>query len=156
MKKLVGRCSQILFLLTMIVCSNKSFCQSTGEEILGIWSNQEKAGHIEIYRSGETYSGKLTWMKTPKDPVTGQLLLDTKNPDDRLRNKPLLGSTLMYGFTFSKDSKEWVNGKIYDGRKGKTYKCRLTLQDANTLLVYGYIGASWMKLGETNTWSRLQ
>jgi len=78
------------------------------------------------------------------------------NPNEKLCSKPLLGSNLLYGFTFDKDDKEWSNGKIYDGRKGKTYKCMIKINADHTLNVSGYIGASWMGLGETSIWTRIK
>jgi uncharacterized protein (DUF2147 family) len=156
MKQLPNRFSKLSLFLFLLLCAGKSFSQTTGDEIIGTWWNQERDGQIEIYKSGATYAGKLTWMKNQNDPTTGKLLLDKKNPDRKLRSKPLLGSDLMYGFAFSKEDKEWSNGKIYDGRKGKTYKCRIKINPDQTLKVTGYIGASWMGLGETNVWTKIK
>lgn len=146
-----------LFLgLALLLISAKSFCQTTGDEIIGTWWNQEKDGKIEIYKSDNTYAGKLIWIKEPNDTTTGKPLLDKKNPDEKLRGKPILGSNLMYGFVFNKEDKEWIDGKIYNGREGDTYKCYIELNSDKTLKVRGYIGASWMGLGKTNTWTRIK
>lgn len=142
--------------LALLFLSSKSFSQTTGDEIIGTWWNQEKDGQIEIYKSGNTYAGKLIWMKDPNNPSTGKPLLDQKNPDEKLRSNPILGSNLMYGFVFSKGDKEWSDGKIYDGREGKTYKCYIKINADKTLKVRGYIGAAWMGLGKTNTWTRIK
>jgi uncharacterized protein (DUF2147 family) len=154
MIKLQRHNSKLFLLIILILSGVKSFSQSTGDEIIGTWWNQEKDAQIEIYKSGTTYYGKLIWMKNQNDPVTGKLLLDKKNPNEKLRGKPLLNSNLMYGFIFIRDDKEWSEGKIYDGRKGKTYKCIIKLNADNTIKVTGYIGASWMGLGETSIWTR--
>ena len=156
MKQFFKHCSKLSLTLILVLFATKSFCQTTGNEITGIWLNQEKDGQIEVYKSGNTYSGKLVWMKNQNDPATGELLLDKKNPNEKLRSKPLLGSDLMHGFTFDREDKEWSKGKIYDGRKGKTYKCRIKLSADNTLKVTGYIGASWMGLGETSIWTKVK
>lgn len=156
MKQLFNRYSKLSLFMFLILYAGKSFSQTTGDEIIGTWWNQEKDGQIEIYRSGSNYAGKLVGMKNQNDPITGKLLLDKKNPDVNLRSKPLLGSDLMYGFTFSKEDKEWCNGKIYDGRKGKTYKCCIKISPDNTLKVNGYVGAAWMGLGETSTWTKIK
>lgn len=148
--------SKLSLLMILLLWAGRSFGQTTGDEITGTWLNQEKDGQIEIYKSDDTYFGKLVWMKNQNDPTAGGLLLDKKNPNEKLRNKPLLGSNLMSGFTFDKEDKEWSNGKIYDGRKGKTYKCIIKLNADHTLKVNGYIGASWMGLGETSTWTRIK
>lgn len=131
-----------------------SAAQNTGNEIVDTWWNQEKEAQIEIYQRGSTYAGKIVWLKEPNDPETGKLKLDMKNPDTNLRSRPILGSDLLHGFTFDKSEKEWVDGTIYDGREGKTYKCYIALNTDGTLKVRGYIGASWMGLGKTNIWTR--
>ncbi|SHL73618.1 DUF2147 domain-containing protein [Flavobacterium saccharophilum] len=154
MIKLQRHNSKLFLLIILFFSGVNSFSQSTGDEIIGTWWNQEKDGQIEIYKSGSTYSGKLIWMKNQNDPVTGKLLLDKKNPNEKLRGKPLLNSNLMYGFIFIREDKEWSDGKIYDGRKGKTYKCIIKLNADSTIKVTGYIGASWMGLGETSIWTR--
>lgn len=155
MKQFIKQNLKLVALLVLVLISGKSFGQTTGEEIIGTWWNQEKDCQIEIYKSGDTFVGKLVWMKNQNDPSTGQLLMDKKNPNEKLRIKPLLGSNLMHGFTFDKEAKEWINGKIYDGRKGKTYKCRMKLAADKTLKLTGYVGASWMGLGETSIWTKI-
>jgi uncharacterized protein (DUF2147 family) len=156
MKQFINRYLTLSLFLPLVLSAGKSFSQSKADQIIGAWWNQEKDGQIEIYKSGSTYAGKLIWMKNQNDPGTGKLLLDKNNPDAKLRGKALLGSNLMYGFIFSKEQEEWNNGKIYDGRKGKTYKCRLKLNAQQQLEVSGYIGASWMGLGETNIWTKIK
>lgn len=156
MKQLINHFSNLSIFLFLLLLAGKSFGQTTGNEIIGTWWNQEKDGQIEIYKLGNTYAGKLVWMKNQNDPSTGNLLLDKKNPDEKLRSKPLLGSNLMYGFIFNKEDQEWSNGKIYDGRKGKTYKCRIQTNGDQKLKVTGYIGASWMGLGETSIWTKIK
>jgi len=41
---------------------------------------------------------------------------------------------------------------LYDPKKGKTYTGMITLKDANTLALRGYIGFSF--LGRSSTWTR--
>ena len=61
----------------------------------------------------------------------------------------MVGSDFMTGFTF-KDG-EYVNGKIYDPESGKTYNCKMWLDDSQ-LKVRGYWGVSL--LGRTETFVR--
>ena len=48
----------------------------------------------------------------------------------------------------------WSGGRIYNPEDGKTYKCKLTLQDDGTLKVRGYVGMSIF--GKTQIWRRLR
>ena len=130
--------------------------QSTGDEANGIWLTGSKESMIEISKTGNTYVGKLFWLKIPNDPATGKPKLDTKNPEPKLRSRPILGLTLMQDFKFDASSKEWSGGTIYDPKSGSTYHCKASLPEKNTLKVRGYIGASWMGLGRTESWSRIK
>ena len=53
-----------------------------------------------------------------------------------------------------KSDRQWVNGRIYDPRDGKTYKCKMTLQKDGTLKVRGYVGVSLF--GKTVVWNRIE
>lgn len=145
---------QYLFGITLLFFSTYGSAQTTGHEIIGTWWNQEKEALIEIYQNGVAYSGKIVWLKEPNDPATGKPKLDKHNPDPELQSRPLLGSDLLHDITFDRGEKEWSGGTIYDGREGKRYKCYLALSLDGTLKVRGYLGASWMGLGKTNTWTR--
>ncbi len=154
MKHLLKPSSAFLVAVMLLLAGRHSFGQTTGNEIIGTWLNQEKEAQIEIDKSGTTYSGKIVWLKEPNDADTGKPRLDKHNPDAKLKSRPILGSELLYGFVFDKGEKEWNKGTIYDGRDGKSYKCYITLNTDGSLKVRGYVGAAWMGLGKTNTWTR--
>ena len=143
-------------MILLLAANAKSFAQTTGDEIIGTWMDAEKDGEIDIYKTGNTYAGKLIWIKEPNDPATGKPKLDKNNPDAKLRSQQLLGRDLMSGFIFEKSDKQWPGGKIYDSRSGKTYKCYLALGDDKTLKLHGYIGSAWMGLGKTTIWTRVK
>ena len=155
MKKLFKPLTKLCFVLAMLFQSTHSFSQTEGNEIIGNWWNQEKEAQIEIYKNGNTYSGKIIWLKEPNDTETGKPKLDKKNPDKKLRSRPILGSDLLYGFAFDKSENEWTGGTIYDAREGKTYKCYIKFNADKTLKVRGYIGAAWMGFGKTNIWTKI-
>ena len=123
-------------------------------DVCGIWLNHDKDGHIKIYRDGKNFLGKLIWMKHPIDTVTNKPKLDKNNPDKALRDRPLDGLILIRDFEFDADDDEWEDGKIYDPKNGKTYSCKMELNDINTLEVTGYIGFSF--IGRTVVWTRLK
>lgn len=154
MKHLLKSSSSFVHAFVLLLATTYSFGQTTGDEILGTWLNQEKEAQIEITKTGETYSGKIVWLKLPNDPETGKARLDKFNPDSKLRSRPILGSELLYGFIFDNNEKEWNEGTIYDGRESKSYKCYMSLNPDGSLKVRGYVGLSWMGLGKTNIWTR--
>lgn len=140
----------ILFALAIIV-SSKSQASVGPDDVLGTWLNSTEKGHIQIFKQGNAYYGKLVWLKEPNDEA-GKPKTDKNNPDASLKAKPILGLQILKGFQFDKD--EWNGGKIYDPQNGKEYKCYMKMKDANTLLVRGYIGIAMV--GRTETWTRIK
>ena len=121
--------------------------------VVGTWLTKEKDAHIQIMQQGDRIGGRLVWAKEAKDGL-GKPKVDVKNPNVRLRSQPVLGMQFMRDFVYTGNN-QYENGTIYDARNGKTYKCKLTLTDKNTLDVRGYVGAAWMGLGRTTTWTRV-
>ena len=118
--------------------------------IEGVWLSADGTGWIKIEMGEHGPVGSIAG--SPDDPEQRkQSDKDELNPDPELRERPLLGLTIMEGFTPAGEGK-WKNGKIYDPNSGKTYKCKLTLVDSDTLNLRGYIGVSL--LGRTETWTR--
>ncbi|MBN2638696.1 MAG: DUF2147 domain-containing protein [Bacteroidales bacterium] len=124
-------------------------------DIVGLWLTQDKDSHVEIYKEGDKYFGKIVWLKDPNDDKTGKPKLDDKNPDPALQSRPVLGLNLLKDFVFDDD--EWNDGKIYDPKSGKTYSCYMEFPDSdnkNRLKIRGYVGISL--LGRTVYWTRVQ
>ncbi|GAB3274281.1 DUF2147 domain-containing protein [Larkinella harenae] len=126
--------------------------QSNPDAVVGTWLNGTKRGHIQIYKKGDKYYGKIVWLKEPNDPATGKPRTDAKNSQAPLRTRPLIGMDVMQSFTYD-GGKVWEDGTIYNPEDGKEYSCKLTLKDPNTLDVRGYVGISL--LGKTQTWTRI-
>ncbi|MCU0418308.1 MAG: DUF2147 domain-containing protein [Cyclobacteriaceae bacterium] len=145
-----------LILLTAFLLAGAVAAQSVDKsnQVVGTWLNQEKEARIEIYRDKNTYSGKIVWLKEPNNE-RGLPKVDDKNPDPARRSDPIVGLVLLRGFVYDQAEDEWVDGKIYDAREGKTYKCYLKVAENGTLKVRGYMGAAWMGLGKTNVWTRV-
>lgn len=141
-------CSSVLILLLSFTVKAQK-----ADDIIGNWKNGEATGIIQIYKTkAGHYAGKLVWLKEPIDPETGKAKVDKRNPDKSKRTNPTLGLVNMWGFVFDEEDKEWINGKIYDPKKGKEYSCKAKMIDNNTLDVRGYIGISL--IGRTDTWKR--
>lgn len=138
---------KLLLVLIVTLSFSSLFAQETG--ITGDWFNDSKEGKVEIYEAKDgKYYGKLIWIKEPLE--NGKPKLDKKNKDESLRSKPLIGLLLLKGFT--KDGDIYTGGTIYDPQSGKTYACKITPKDANTLSIRGYIGVSL--IGRTTVWTR--
>jgi uncharacterized protein (DUF2147 family) len=142
----------VLFLVT------PSFSISS-TAISGLWWNQGKSAQIEIYESAGRFFGKIVFLKEPlyppDDPMSmaGRTKVDRNNPDPLKRKQPLLGLQILGSFRQTGD-KIWEEGFIYDPKNGKTYRCKMTLDNADSLSVRGFIGFSL--LGRTEIWSRVK
>ncbi len=124
-------------------------------DILGVWLTQDKDSHVEIYKVGNKFFGKIVWLQDPIDSITGKPKLDDKNENPSLRNRPVMGLKLLKNFVFDGDN-EWENGTIYDPKKGKTYSCYIKFPNENNknrIKIRGYIGFSL--LGRTVYWTRV-
>jgi uncharacterized protein (DUF2147 family) len=134
----------LLSLATLLLLSVTALANSGADAILGEWLSQEKDGKILIFKQGDQYFGKISWGKTPGRK-------DTNNPDEKLRNRDLLGTVILKNFKFTGSA--WENGIIYDPNSGKTYDCILKVKDGNkTLDIRGFVGSPMF--GRTSTWSR--
>lgn len=127
--------------------------KSGATALLGLWLTEEKDARIELYQQKDQFFGKILWLREPNDPATGKAKLDTKNPDARQHSQSILGSILVRNFRYDGNN-TWVDGEIYDGRDGRTYSCKMTLTDPNTLRFRGYVGISL--LGRTTVWTRFR
>ncbi|MEM9025185.1 MAG: DUF2147 domain-containing protein [Bacteroidota bacterium] len=118
------------------------------DDILGFWNTGENKGRVEIFKRSGKYYGKLVWLKDPLNEA-GKPKVDKNNPEESLRQQPIVGLEILKGFEFDDD--EWEDGTIYDPENGKTYSCVMTLK-GDQLNVRGYVGISW--IGRTTVWTR--
>jgi uncharacterized protein (DUF2147 family) len=146
----------ILAMLSILLFSPDAHA-ATADDILGIWTNEEKDGRIEIFKCGEKYCGKIVWAKEPNYPAgsnegtPGTPRLDHNNPDPDLRKTPIMGLLIVHDFVFVGDN-SWKKGKVYDPKNGRTYSGTLTLVSPTRLDLRGFIGFSF--LGRTTVWTR--
>lgn len=145
MKKLV-----ILFVLALYVSVASA---QGGKQIAGIWWNEEKTSKIEVVEEGGKYIGKIIYL-IPERYENGQAPKDTKNPDETLRDRSLVGIQILKGLEFSAKDQEWQDGQIYDPKSGKTYDCYAWFDGStDKLFLKGYVaGVKW--LGRSTEWTR--
>ncbi len=150
--------SMFMLLLGMIIYpfTQVAAQEVKADDILGVWLNEDKDAHIQIYKEGDKYFGKIIWLKEPIDPDTGKPKVDDKNDDPKLQNRPIMGLLLLKDFVFDGDD-EWEDGEIYDPKSGNTYSCYMEFEDDDNkdlLKIRGYIGFSL--LGRTTHWTRVK
>ena len=121
------------------------------DEILGKWKTiDENTGKaravVEIYQIGELYAGKI--IKTFPEPG-GDVdpICDKCEGEDN--GKKIIGLEIIRDLVY--DDEEWEDGTILDAEQGKTYNCKLWVEDGS-LKVRGYIAFFY----RTQTWERYQ
>ncbi len=149
------RKSIIILIVSMLSVS--AICHAGGDDILGVWNNQEKDAKIEIFKCGEKYCGRITSLKEPNYPprstegVPGTLRHDNNNPDATKRSRPIIGLQIMNNFIFAGDD-IWKGGTVYDPKTGNTYRGKMRLDTPNKLALRGFVGIPLF--GRSTTWTR--
>lgn len=148
MHNITKRSIQFLLIILLSVAVKTAWAQN--DKIEGLWYNDIKSAKVLISKGNNgKFSGKIVWLKEPLEK--GKPKLDTKNSEENLRNRPILGLQILTDFEKDEDSK-YTGGTIYDPKNGKTYSCKMTYK-GKTLDIRGYIGISL--LGRTTVWERI-
>ena len=135
-----------LGLVTMIAGVMFSITPAVAAEtIAGRWITEDRDAVVEIKPCGNTTCGTIArFLVTPPD---GQDQRDIYNPDDRLKNRRLLGLPILTQF---REENDLWRGRIYDPNTGKTYRSVIRRTGANTIEVRGCIGP----FCQAQTWRR--
>jgi uncharacterized protein (DUF2147 family) len=142
---------QMLFwVMGLLLVMGGSAWADEADGILGEWYTKDSKALVKIVKNDNVYSGKIIWLKEPKND-DGSDKMDTNNPDETKHNDPIIGLNLVNGFVY-KGKNKWGGGTIYDPDNGKTYSCKMRLNEDNTLKVRGFIGVSL--IGRTQVWTR--
>ncbi len=142
----------ILITIAFISIIINAKAQKNADDIVGVWETGSGKAHVKIDKVGNYYFGRIVWLKEPLNPE-GKPKLDKNNEDASKRNKPIMGLQLVGGFEW-KNNNLWDNGTIYDPENGKTYKCKIDLENSTTMNIRGYIGISLF--GRTDIWKKVK
>lgn len=119
--------------------------------LIGTWESEEKNLQMEMFEENGKFSGRMVWFKCSSEEIMRNSR-DTENPNRNLRDRKLLGLTLVTELTYEGDN-VWSSGKIYDPNSGNTFETRITLTSKNTAIVRGYWKFRW--LGRSMTFNRM-
>jgi uncharacterized protein (DUF2147 family) len=86
----------------------------------GVWLTADGSTRVRFEPCGARQCGRIVWLREPIDPSTGKPWLDAQNEVQQLRNRPLLGISIVTDLTLGKDG-AW-NGALYNPLDGKTYR----------------------------------
>ncbi|MGF1639274.1 MAG: DUF2147 domain-containing protein, partial [Cyclobacteriaceae bacterium] len=97
------------------------------DDISGTWKTQDGKYLIRIERVGEFYQGRIVWHDV-KTMEAGKPILDSQNPDERLRLHPLRGTRILGELAYNTESGNWTNGIHYNPETGEIFHCDANLR----------------------------
>lgn len=117
---------------------------SAAQPITGRWMTEDRKAIVTIAECGLRLCGRVSSIlaPTPDGPP-----VDANNPNEALRNRPILGLTVLSGFTAS--GEVW-RGSIYSPEEGKTYRSEIVRSGPSTLAVRGCV----LVFCRSQTWTR--
>lgn len=128
----------------MVLSTANGFAQSA-DDAFGVWRNPENGSHIKISKCGGGLCATIV-----KVAEAGRK--DDKNPDPKLRTRPVQGVTIMNGGT--KTGPATWSGKLYNTLDGETYNGTLTVVDKTHLKLQGCVLGGLICQGPT--WTRVE
>ena len=137
--------SSILFLLLLSFTVSG---QTKMDDILGNWMAVDKSVKVQVYKESGTFKAKVIWYDVKLGsgkPMHAST--DTRNPNEKLRNRKIIGMHVLDGLHFNSANKRWENGKIYDASSGRTWDSYAEIKDNGELIVRGYW--KWQWIGKT-------
>jgi|TARA_B100000795_G_C22794353_1_gene438602 uncharacterized protein (DUF2147 family) len=124
-------------------------CSVNAQSVVGKWKTiDDETGkvksHVEIYKQGEKYFGKIIKLTNPKK----QNSVCTECTGDN-KGKKVNGLVIINNL--EKDGDDFSDGTILDPNNGKLYDCTIWINEAGDLQLRGYIGFFF----RTQTWKKL-
>jgi uncharacterized protein (DUF2147 family) len=119
---------------------------------VGVWLHANQRIQIEIAPCDDRLCAKIIWFKWPYD-AQGQPLVDLKNGDPTLRNRPLLGLNVLQGLRRTGEN-SWAEGKIYNPDDGVNYQALMSIANDGSLRIRAYLLLPL--IGHTLVWTRVR
>lgn len=150
---------KILITLFTISFFVHPLCATDTQNIKGVWQTEKKedenrTAHVEISYcddNPEHLYGKIIALEEPLDPDTQEPKRDKENPEESLRDRPVMGLLMLKDFQ-KRDDETYIDGTIYSPRTGKTYDAKIHLTKDGILEVTGYV----FFFSKTQEWTRVQ
>ncbi|WP_115461392.1 DUF2147 domain-containing protein [Winogradskyella aurantiaca] len=136
--------------LLVIIAALITVQLSNAQDILGKWrtiddETGEPKSIVNLYEKDGKLYGDIIEILNP-DKVNSVC----SKCEGELKDKPIMGMTIINSMV--KDDDIYENGTIVNPSTGKTYKCRLKLEEANKLQVRGYVAFFY----KTQYWERVK
>ena|SRR5579872_3888806 len=130
----MSRVIVLLCRIAPIILATTSYSQTALADPRGLWLAQDGA-QVRIAPCGGNLCAVLAKTKTPADPETGKPWTDKHSHDPAQRNRPLIGTAVLYALVPDGPGK-W-SGRLYNVDDGEGYVGHLLELNARTVRVEG-------------------
>ena len=138
--------------ILLLVAVLFAFAKANSQDVIGTWKtiddeSGEVKSHVQIYKKGDEFFGKASNVLAKDAPENPKCVAC----EGALKDKPIEGMVIMKNL--QKKGKMYKDGTVIDPENGKSYDCKIWLNEDNPdlLMVRGYI----LFLYRTQTWERL-
>ena len=117
------------------------------QSVEGNWLTDDQKGVVQVAPCGAQMCGRIVRVL---DKGPGVPAMDVNNPDPKLRGRPIVGLTTLWGFR--RDGAAWKGGRAYDPKSGRSYRATLGLNPDGSLKVTGCV----LFICEARRWTRVR
>ena len=147
---------KIVLLLMTLLCVSPMMAQNAlndkADNIVGTYTGKQGSDRFKakiVKLSDGTYRGQVIWLEHDKD-AKGNKILDSKNPDKKLRSKPADQAVLFSGLKYNAKKHRWDDTKIYDPQRGLRASMTAEFAADGRLIITG----SMMLISESVYWEK--
>jgi uncharacterized protein (DUF2147 family) len=128
----------VCFLITVFtVFDTYGQAEKAQARICGKWESTERNLRIQVYMQNNQFKANIIWFKdTEGKPM--DYWTDVHNPDPALRNRKILGMSVLSGLKYDPDKNTWEDGMVYDSKHGRDWNASANIDKNGILKVRGY------------------
>jgi uncharacterized protein (DUF2147 family) len=111
---------------------------SNPDMVCGKWMSTEKNLIVQVYLEKGDYKAKVVWFLNTDTSKPMDEWTDEKNPNPALRDRKLIGMSILENMDYIPKTRTWENGKIYDAKNGRHWSASAYIDNSRLLKVTGY------------------
>ena len=142
----------LLYMISIFSWMGISVYAQDNQDIKGQWYTEKNKAVVMIDNCSDKVDllcGKIIDLKKPLTK-SGKIVRDTKNQDENLRKRPIIGIDVLYHFKKISAS-HYDDGRIYHPQDGKFYDSEIIMLGKDSLEVSGCVLKFMCK---TQIWKR--
>jgi uncharacterized protein (DUF2147 family) len=142
----------VCILFALFSAFNLNAQSNTEDRVCGKWKSTDNDLIIQVYMQNNEFKAKIVWFgNTEGKPM--DYWKDVHNPDPALRDRKILGMSVLSDLKYDADTNTWEGGMVYDSKHGKDWNASAYIDKNGMLRVRGYWHFKF--IGRTMTFIRL-